>query len=133
MPACDAAIKLPLVGGSYDRRNLLRIRYGVVFVVLWLRARLHRRSARSGISDRAAVCGAYIRRSRREAKRLFRKVADEDKPKAANKVEINNSKFVAAVKTDSLTKSNETAIGKTVTTDDDIQASVSRLAQLKGK
>lgn len=66
-------------------------------------------------------------------KDFFRKVADEDKPKAANKVEINNSKFVAAVKTDSLTKSNETAIGKTVTTDDDIQASVSRLAQLKGK
>jgi len=66
-------------------------------------------------------------------KDFFRKVADEDKPKAANKVEINDSKFVAAVKTDSLTKSNETAIGKTITTDDDIQASVSRLAQLKGK
>jgi hypothetical protein len=66
-------------------------------------------------------------------KDFFRKVAAEDKPKAANKVEINDSKFVAPVKTDSLTKSNETAIGKTVTTDDDIQASVSRLAQLKGK
>jgi len=64
---------------------------------------------------------------------FFRKVAAEDKPKPANKVEINDSKFVAPVRTDSLTKSNETAIGKTTMTDDDIQASVSRLAQLKGK
>jgi hypothetical protein len=65
-------------------------------------------------------------------KDFFKKAAADDRPKAT-KIAINDSKFVAPVKTDSLTKSNETTIGKTTTTDDDIQTSVSRLAQLKGK
>jgi len=64
---------------------------------------------------------------------FFKKVAAEDKTKATAKIDINTSTFVAPIKTDSLTKANTAALGKTTTTDDDIQASVSRLAQLKGK
>lgn len=53
--------------------------------------------------------------------------------KGGNRVAIDDSTFVAPVRTDTLTKSDTISLGKTVTTADDIQASVSRLAQLKGE
>ncbi len=64
---------------------------------------------------------------------FFKKAAAESQAKAANKIEINDSKFVAPVKTDALQKSEAISLGKTTTAQDDIQASVSKLAQLKGK
>jgi hypothetical protein len=65
---------------------------------------------------------------------FFTKTAAEDRREGARaKIAIDASKFVSATKTDSLVKSSETTLGKTTQTDDDIQASVSRLAQLKGK
>jgi hypothetical protein len=55
----------------------------------------------------------------------------EDKPKAP--LDIDTRKFVNPVKTDDLTKNVDTSLGKTTVAQDDIQASVSKLAQLKGK
>ena len=55
----------------------------------------------------------------------------EAKPKAA--LDIDTRKFVNPVKTDDLTRSADTSLGKTTVANDDIQASVSKLAQLKGK
>lgn len=52
---------------------------------------------------------------------------------AVSRVEIDERKFVVPVATDNLKKTAETSIGKITTTTDDIQASVSKLAQLKGK
>ena len=49
------------------------------------------------------------------------------------KIEIDERKYVGAVKTDNLVKTSEAGIGKTTVAQDDIQASVSKLAQLKGK
>lgn len=55
----------------------------------------------------------------------------EAKPKAA--LDIDTRKFVNPVKTDDLTKAADTSLGKTTVAHDDIQASVSKLAQLKGR
>jgi hypothetical protein len=46
---------------------------------------------------------------------------------------IDERKYVAPIKTDGLAKAADTTLGKTTTTADDIQYSVSKLAQLKGK
>ena len=57
--------------------------------------------------------------------------APDDKPKPS--FDIDTRKFVNPVKTDDLTKNADTSLGKTTVAHDDIQASVSKLAQLKGK
>lgn len=49
------------------------------------------------------------------------------------KIEIDDRKFVGRVDTDALVKTSENSIGKTTVAQDDIQSSVSKLAQLKGK
>jgi len=54
-----------------------------------------------------------------------------EKPKTS--LDIDTRKFVNPVKTDDLTKNADTSLGKTTVANDDIQASVSKLAQLKGK
>jgi hypothetical protein len=65
---------------------------------------------------------------------FFSKVAAEDKSfHVKPKIDIDSSKFVSPIKTDNLAKTSDTVLGKITTTEDDIQASVSRLAQLKGK
>lgn len=65
---------------------------------------------------------------------FFARAAIEEKvARAKTKIDIDDSKFVAPIKTDNLAKTNNTTLGKITTTEDDIQASVSRLAQLKGK
>lgn len=55
----------------------------------------------------------------------------------ANKItavsDIDTRVFVAPLATDSITKSSNVTIGKTNVVDDDINKSVSKLAQLKGK
>jgi hypothetical protein len=56
-----------------------------------------------------------------------------DAKKATAPVDIDTRKFVNPVKTDDLTKAADTSLGKTTVAQDDIQASVSKLAQLKGK
>jgi hypothetical protein len=48
-------------------------------------------------------------------------------------VNIDESTFVTTINTDGFSKTSETALGKVTEKPDDIQASVSRLAQLKGK
>ena len=54
--------------------------------------------------------------------------------KAKAKVaDIDSSKFVAPISTAGMERSDSAALGKTTTTEDDIQASVSKLAQLKGR
>lgn len=58
---------------------------------------------------------------------------DQPEPKKSAAVDIDTRKFVNPVKTDDLTKSGDTSLGKTTVAQDDIQASVSKLAQLKGK
>jgi hypothetical protein len=67
----------------------------------------------------------------RERPRDFLAKAAEDSAK--EKIEIDERKYVSAVKTDDLVRSNDKTLGKITTTDDDIGASVSKLAQLKGK
>jgi hypothetical protein len=65
---------------------------------------------------------------------FFSKVAAEDNAfRVKPKIDIDDSKFVAPIKTDNLAKTSDATLGKITTTEDDIQASVSRLAQLKGK
>jgi hypothetical protein len=53
--------------------------------------------------------------------------------KVKTEVAIDDSKFVTAIDTAGFSKTSETALGKVTEKSDDIQASVSRLAQLKGK
>lgn len=48
-------------------------------------------------------------------------------------VAIDSSKFVAPISTAGMERKDTAALGKTTTTEDDIQASVSKLAQLKGR
>ena len=64
---------------------------------------------------------------------FFAKVAAEEAPAAKSKIAIDERKFVGRVETDALVKMSENSIGKTTVAQDDIQASVSKLAQLKGK
>jgi hypothetical protein len=54
-------------------------------------------------------------------------------PTARKSVTIDERKYVAPISTDGLAKAETTTLGKTTTKEDDIQASVSKLAQLKGK
>lgn len=58
---------------------------------------------------------------------------DQSEEKAKPALDIDTRKFVNPVKTDDLTKAADTSLGKTTVANDDIQASVSKLAQLKGK
>lgn len=62
-----------------------------------------------------------------------RQTRNQQRLSPSARVEIDERKFVVPVETSSLTKTDETSIGKITTTADDIQASVSKLAQLKGK
>lgn len=62
---------------------------------------------------------------------FFAKEAAAKREKA--KVEIDERKYVAAVNTNTLTKLSEAELGKTSVAEDNIQQSVSKLAQLKGK
>jgi hypothetical protein len=52
---------------------------------------------------------------------------------AKSVVDIDSSKFVAPISTAGMERKDTMALGKTTTTADDIQASVSKLAQLKGR
>jgi len=47
--------------------------------------------------------------------------------------DIDSSKFVAPISTAGMERKDTAELGKTTTTEDDIQASVSKLAQLKGR
>lgn len=61
------------------------------------------------------------------------KLKTDSAGKVKTNVSIDESTFVGAIDTGGLAKTSDTAIGKVTATNDDIQASVSRLAQLKGK
>lgn len=52
--------------------------------------------------------------------------------KAPRKIDISEAKFVAPVDTGGMERLDGNELGKTTVTQDDIQGSVSRLAQLKG-
>lgn len=54
-------------------------------------------------------------------------------PAAKPNVEIDTRTFVNTIQTNDLVKTSKIDIGKTSVAQDDIQASVSKLAQLKGK
>lgn len=65
---------------------------------------------------------------------FFSKVKADDKAACVKtKIAIDDSKFVVPINTANLAKTSDAALGKITTTEDDIEASVSRLAQLKGK
>lgn len=49
------------------------------------------------------------------------------------KIEIDTGKYVGAINTETLQKTQQLELGKTTQTQDDISSSVSKLAQLKGK
>lgn len=51
----------------------------------------------------------------------------------AKVADIDSSKFVAPISTAGMERTDTAALGKMTTTEDDIQASVSKLAQLKGR
>lgn len=63
-------------------------------------------------------------------KDFLAKAADDS---AKARIEIDERKYVSAIKTDAFVKNEKTTLGKTTASDDDIGASVSKLAQLKGK
>jgi hypothetical protein len=64
----------------------------------------------------------------------FLKTAGKPNNPAAQPIDIDASKYVAPIDTAGLVRSDTTnSIGKTTATKDDIQGSVSKLAQLKGK
>ena len=51
----------------------------------------------------------------------------------AGKIEIDTGKYVGEINTGGMQKTQDVALGKTTQTQDDINSSVSKLAQLKGK
>lgn len=51
----------------------------------------------------------------------------------AKVADIDSSKFVAPISTAGMERTDTAALGKMTTTEDDIQASVSKLAQLKSR
>lgn len=64
--------------------------------------------------------------------RSFLKTASTNTAKTT--IQIDDAKYVAPIDTAGLSKSNSAiTLGKTTKTQDDIQTSVSKLAQLKGK
>jgi hypothetical protein len=75
--------------------------------------------------------GDVSRFANRERPRDFLAKAAEDSAK--EKIEIDERKYVSAISTDGFVKNEKTTLGKTTAADDDIGASVSKLAQLKGK
>lgn len=52
---------------------------------------------------------------------------------APAKIEIDTGKYVGEINTNTLQKTQQLELGKTTQTQDDINSSVSKLAQLKGK
>jgi hypothetical protein len=70
------------------------------------------------------------RESRQKKPRDF---FSEEPAAPKTKIEIDERKYVSAIKTDDLARTNDKTLGKITTTEDDIGASVSKLAQLKGK
>jgi hypothetical protein len=52
---------------------------------------------------------------------------------APGKIEIDAGKYVGEINTASMQKTQDVTLGKTTQTQDDINASVSKLAHLKGK
>ncbi len=60
-------------------------------------------------------------------------LARDAEDRAKEKIEIDERKYVSAISTDGFVKNEKTTLGKTTASDDDIGASVSKLAQLKGK
>jgi hypothetical protein len=61
------------------------------------------------------------------------RAALHDSAREKAKIEINTGKYVGEIDTTSMQKTQQLALGKTTQTQDDISASVSKLAQLKGK
>jgi hypothetical protein len=61
------------------------------------------------------------------------RAAMKDHAQAKGKIEIDTGKYVGAIRTDGMQKTQELTLGKTTQTQDDISSSVSKLAQLKGK
>ena len=59
--------------------------------------------------------------------------AMKDPAPAKGKIEIDAGKYVGAISTDTLQKTQQLELGKTTQTQDDISSSLSKLAQLKGK
>lgn len=55
------------------------------------------------------------------------------KQSAASQIDIDDKKFVAPISTAGMENKTATALGKTTAIADDINSSVSKLAQLKGK
>ena len=61
------------------------------------------------------------------------RAAMKDGAPGKGKIEIDTGKYVGAIRTDTLQKTQQLELGKTTQTQDDISSSVSKLAQLKGK
>ena len=57
----------------------------------------------------------------------------ENAENSAKVADIDSSKFVAPISTAGMERMDTAALGKMTTTEDDIQASVSKLAQLKSR
>jgi hypothetical protein len=57
----------------------------------------------------------------------------ENGQRLAKVADIDSSKFVAPISTAGMERTDTAALGKMTTTEDDIQASVSKLAQLKSR
>ena len=79
----------------------------------------------SGVVTQSKPQSFFAKTSREsESKQQVSRVAAPD---------IDTSVYVGAVSTDNLVKSNNATIGKTSVTTDNINQSVSKLSQLKGK
>lgn len=61
------------------------------------------------------------------------RAATKESAPGKGKIEIDTGKYVGAISTDTLQKTQQLELGKTTQTQDDISSSVSKLAQLKGK
>lgn len=72
----------------------------------------------------------------RQPSSFFAKKHDRERAAVQEKIggiSIDTSTFVTEIKTDTMQKVNDVAMGKTTTQSDTINQSVSKLAQLKGK
>lgn len=76
------------------------------------------------------VGGGLLMESRAAPANTLRAAMKEN---PATKIEIDSGKYVGQISTDTLQKTQQLELGKTTHAQDDINSSVSKLAQLKGK
>lgn len=84
------------------------------------------------VARMAGIVPTYVPTTPPPVTNTLRAAMKESAP-SKDKIEIDTGKYVGAINTETLQKTQQLELGKTTQTQDDISSSVSKLAQLKGK